>query len=168
MSQSTDESSPDLPPPLPAGKWVQSSEEYRSARQKLKEQWSAAETELTEDLERVDRVLALLRAKRYALQLSPDEADFRGDSAPDLEEPPGLDETGDSKPAKRIDESTDGWLRRTHRGGRGLPAEHWTPETERLYDDVLYLFESGDLMGRLSHSSVSFSWRGGILKCGSL
>ena len=150
MSQSTDESRSELPPPLPGGKWVQSSEEYRAARQKLKEQWADSEAELTEDLDRVDRVVALLRAKRFALQLSPEMAEFGNDEAPDLEEAPLLGETGTKETGTPVvQESPVEASTEDIEVAEDLSAEHWTPETERLYDDVLYLFESGDLDGAL-------------------
>jgi len=133
--------------------WVKSGLNYEAIREEMESKWNLSDQAVTEDLEKVEKVISLLAARRIALTVEPEdmermstvlEPDLEGDI--EFEEvPEGLPP---SIPVAAVMESghTDDLVIEM---ADELALDAWTPETERLYDDVLYLFESGDLDGAL-------------------
>ena len=134
--------------------WIIEPFDYKAIREKLDAKWSKTDQNVSEDLEKVERVISLLTARRLAVSVSGVEVEGFGDrEEPDLE--PEFNDGSESHaglpPSIPVEAAME--------GGQiddvvidiadDLSLESWSPDTERLYDDVLYLFESGDLDGAL-------------------
>lgn len=136
--------------------WVEDGVDYGDLRAKMEESWSLADKAVTDEMDRVEKVISLLAARRYSLSVNPEDMErASAEAQPDLE--PGVvvegmdaeEEAGPpSIPALAVFE-TGNASELTLEIADELPDETWTASTERLYDDVLYLFESGDLDGAL-------------------
>ena len=121
--------------------WIIEPFDYKAIRKKLDAKWTQTDQNVSEDLEKVERVISLLTARRLA-----------GSSEPPVEQtsqasaaPPGLPPSIPVEAAMESGQLNDVVIDVAD----DLSLEAWSPETERLYDDVLYLFESGDLDGAL-------------------
>ena len=118
-------------------------------RARIEAKWSSSDSVINDRLKRVEKAISSLVSRSYDLGMEPG-ATVDGRGTPDLEGPPASGPGGGGPPspppaaalagdpsALRIEPSDD------------FASEEWSSQTELLYDDVLYLFQSGDLDGAL-------------------